>query len=38
VPAGALELTLVNPDEGVREGYLARVKPGEVFRTRLDLR
>jgi serine/threonine-protein kinase len=38
VPAGDLELVLVNPDEGVKEGYVARVKPGEVFRTRLDLR
>jgi len=38
VPAGALELTLVNAEAGVREGYVARVKPGEVTRTRLDLR
>jgi eukaryotic-like serine/threonine-protein kinase len=38
VPAGTLELTLVNTEAGVREGYVARVKPGEVTRTRLDLR
>ncbi len=38
VPAGTLELTLVNAEAGVREGYVARVKPGEVTRTRLDLR
>jgi serine/threonine protein kinase len=38
VPSGALELSLVNSEEGVKESYLAKVKPGEVFRTRLDLR
>jgi serine/threonine-protein kinase len=38
VPAGALELTLVNAESNVREGYLANVKAGQVFRTRLDLR
>ncbi len=38
VPAGALELTLVNTEANVREGYLANVKAGQVFRTRLDLR
>jgi serine/threonine-protein kinase len=38
VPSGELELVLVNATEGVRESYVARVKPGEVFRTRLDLR
>ncbi len=38
VPAGTLELTLVNAEAGVREGYVARVKAGEVTRTRLDLR
>ena len=38
VPAGSLELSLINVDDGVKESYLARVKPGEVFRTRLDLR
>jgi serine/threonine-protein kinase len=38
VPAGVLELTLVNAEAGIREGYVARVKAGEVTRTRLDLR
>jgi len=38
VPAGELELNLVNADEKVNETYVARVKPGAVFRTRLDLR
>jgi serine/threonine protein kinase len=38
VPSGALELSLINSEEGVKESYLAKVKPGEVFRTRLDLR
>ncbi len=38
VPAGTLDLTLVNAEEGVREGYIAKVKAGETFRTRLDLR
>ena len=38
VPSGALEFTLVNADAGIKEAYVARIKPGEVFRTRLDLR
>jgi serine/threonine-protein kinase len=38
VPAGELELVLVNSDAKVNETYVARVKPGAVFRTRLDLR
>jgi serine/threonine protein kinase len=38
VPAGELELLLVNPEAKVNESYVARVKPGAVFRTRLDLR
>ena len=38
VPAGNIELTLINAEAGVKEAYVARVKPGEVFRTRLDLR
>jgi serine/threonine-protein kinase len=37
VPAGAVELTLVNTEAGVREAYIARIKPGETFKTRLDL-
>ena len=37
VPAGSLELTLVNSEAGVREAYIARIKPGEIFKTRLDL-
>ena len=37
VPAGALELLLVNSDAGIKEAYIARVKPGETFRQRLDL-
>jgi serine/threonine protein kinase len=37
VPAGALELTLVNSEAGVREAYIARIKPGATFKTRLDL-
>jgi serine/threonine protein kinase len=37
VPAGALELTLVNSEAGVREAYIARIKPGETFKTRLEL-
>ena len=38
VPAGNVELTLINSAEGVKEAYVARVKPGAIFRTRLDLR
>jgi serine/threonine protein kinase len=38
VPAGELELSLVNGDAKINESYVARVKPGEVFRKRLDLR
>jgi len=38
VPAGNIELTLVNAEANVKEAYVARVKPGEVFKTRLDLR
>ena len=32
------ELTLVNPQQELRESYVARVKPGEVYKARLDLR
>ncbi len=38
VPAGNLELTLVNSDANLREAYLARVRSGETFKARLDLR
>jgi serine/threonine protein kinase len=38
VPAGEVELQLVNPEQKIDERYVARVKPGAVFRTRLDLR
>jgi eukaryotic-like serine/threonine-protein kinase len=37
VPSGALELLLVNSDAGIKEAYIAKVKPGETFRQRLDL-
>jgi serine/threonine-protein kinase len=37
VPAGPLELTLVNPEENVREAYVANVKPGQDYKARLDL-
>jgi serine/threonine-protein kinase len=37
VPSGSLELTLVNTQAGVRETYVARVKPGDVYKARLDL-
>jgi serine/threonine protein kinase len=37
VPAGALELLLVNPEANVRETYIANVKPGAEYRARLDL-
>ena len=38
VPAGNLELSLVNPDANIKEAYFAKVKPGETFAKRLDLR
>ncbi|HEY1101653.1 MAG TPA: hypothetical protein VGF99_22125, partial [Myxococcota bacterium] len=38
VPAGTIELTLVNSEAGIKEAYVARITAGEVFRTRLDLR
>lgn len=38
VPAGTLELTLLNPESNIKEAYFARVKPGETFSKRLDLR
>ncbi|MBM4281886.1 MAG: serine/threonine protein kinase [Deltaproteobacteria bacterium] len=38
VPSGELELSLVNGDAKINESYVARVKPGEVVRKRLDLR
>ncbi|MDP2341811.1 MAG: serine/threonine-protein kinase [Deltaproteobacteria bacterium] len=37
VPAGTLELMLVNPEKNLREAYHAKVKPGETFKARLDL-
>ncbi len=37
VPVGAIELTLVNPQDNIREQYIANVKAGVEFRARLDL-
>jgi eukaryotic-like serine/threonine-protein kinase len=37
VPAGTLELLLVNPEAGVKESYVATVKAGQEYRARLDL-
>jgi serine/threonine protein kinase len=37
VPAGDLELTLENPGAKLKEMYIAHVKPGETYKTRLDL-
>ena len=33
-----LELLLVNPEQGIKEAYFARVKAGETTAKRLDLR
>ncbi|MCC7075461.1 MAG: serine/threonine protein kinase [Deltaproteobacteria bacterium] len=37
VPAGTLELTLVNSEAGIKESYLAKVKAGQATKVRLDL-
>ena len=37
VPAGNLELTLVNSEAGIKESYIARVKAGQATKVRLDL-
>jgi eukaryotic-like serine/threonine-protein kinase len=38
VPAGTLELSLVNNEAGVKETYIAKVKSGTEYKARLDLK
>jgi hypothetical protein len=38
VPVGSLELTLVNTESGLKESYVAHVKPGAEYKARLDLK
>ena len=38
LPSGNLELTLVNAESNVREMYFVKLKAGETFKARLDLR
>jgi eukaryotic-like serine/threonine-protein kinase len=37
VPAGAIELTLINQGAGIRESYAVTIKPGADHKKRLDL-
>jgi serine/threonine-protein kinase len=37
IPAGEVELLLVNPDENIRQPYLLKAEPGKSYRRRLKL-
>jgi PEGA domain len=37
VPAGNVELTLVNTERGIRESYAVKIRAGADYKTRLDL-